>query len=314
MRNVPTVGSLQMAETGAYGKKLGEHLHLDHVPALVSKTIIKAPVAVTRCMLDAPTHGPTSPIPDEDAYMVVLQTGQRSHRELWLDGRSVRTEPLNPGEVALHDLRRRPVFKMYTPIDSLNFYIPRRALDACADDANARRIEELHFTPGIGINDKILALLGSALLPAFEHPDRVSRLFVDHLTLAIVAHLAYSLGGMKDRERPVRGGLALWQERRAKEFIDANLDGDISVMLLARACGLSAKHFARAFRQSTGLAPHQWLLQRRIDKAKRLLCDAQVPLADAALACGFADQSHLTRVFTRAVGLSPGQWRRAHGQ
>jgi len=298
-------------ETGAYGRRLGEHLHLDAVPAIISRAIHKTPVAVTRCALDAPTHGPTSPIPSEDAYMVVLQTGRRSYRELWLDGKSFRTEPLNPGEVALHDLRRRPVFKMYTPIDSLNFYIPRHALDACADDANARKIEELHFTPGIGINDKILAALGTALLPAFQHPDHVSQLFVDHVTSAIVAHLAYSLGGMKDRERPVHGGLARWQERRSKEFVDANLDGAVSVMLLARACGLSSKHFSRAFRQSTGLAPHQWLLQRRIDKAKQLLRGV-LPLADIALACGFADQSHFTRVFTRAVGLSPGQWRRAH--
>jgi AraC-like DNA-binding protein len=246
--------------------------------------------------------------------MVVLQTGQRSYRELWLDGKSVKTEPLNPGEVALHDLRRRPAFKMYTPIDSLNFYVPRHALDSYADDANARRIGELHFTPGIGVSDKILAALGSALMPAFQHSDHVSQLFVDHVTFAIVAHLANALGGMKDQERPPRGGLALWQERRAKEFVDANLDGDMSVMLLARACGLSTKHFSRAFRQSTGLAPHQWLLQRRIDKAKQLLRGAQMPLADVALACGFADQSHFTRVFTRAVGLSPGQWRRAHRQ
>lgn len=302
-----------MTETGAYGRRLGEHLHLDRVPALVSKTTDKALVAVTRCVLDAPSHGPTSPIPGEDAYMVVLQTGQRSHRELWLDGKSVRTEPLNPGEVALHDLRRRPVFKMYTPIDSLNIYIPRCALDACADDANARRIEELNFTPGVGINDEILAALGAALLPAFAHSAHVSQLFVDHVTFAIVTHLAYSLGGMKDQERLTRGGLALWQQRRVKEFVDANLDGNMTVMLLARACGLSTKHFSRAFRQSTGLSPHQWLLHRRIDRAKQLL-RGTLPLADLALACGFADQSHFTRVFTRAVGLSPGQWRRTHRQ
>jgi AraC family transcriptional regulator len=300
-----------MAETGAYGARLGEHLRLDRVPAFVSQAINKAPVAVTRCRLDAPTHGPTSPIPCEDAYMVTLQTGQRSHRELWLDGKPIRTEPLNPGEVALHDLRRGPVFKMYTPIDSLNFYIPRQSLDAYADDANARRIDELRFTPGIGIHDGILAALGSALLPAFERPDHVSRIFIDHVTFAIVAHLAHSLGGMKVQERPARGGLAPWQERRAKEFLDANLDGDVSVMVLARACGLSSHHFSRAFRQSTGMPPHRWLLQRRVDKAKELLRGTNVSLAEIALDCGFADHSHFTRVFTRAVGIGPGQWRRA---
>jgi AraC-like DNA-binding protein len=90
-----------------------------------------------------------------------------------------------------------------------------------------------------------------------------------------------------------------------------DLDGDTSVMVLARACGQSTKHFSRAFCQSIGLPPHQWLLQRRVDKAKQLLRDSRSPLADVAVDCGFADQSHFTRVFTRAVGISPGQWRRA---
>jgi len=301
-----------MAETGAYGARLGEHLRLSHVPAFVSRAINKTPVAVTRCWLDAPTHGPTSPIPGEDAYMVTLQTGLRSDRELWLDGKPIRTEPLNSGEVTLHDLRRQPVFRFYTPIDALNFYIPRQSLDVLADDANARQIDELRFTPGIGINDRILGALGGALLPAFEYPDQVSRLFVDHVTFAIVAQLAHSLGGLKVQERPERGGLAPWQERRAKEFLDANLDGDVSVMVLARACGLSTNYFSRAFRQSTGIPPHRWLLQRRVDKAKQLLRGSNVSLAEIAVDCGFADQSHLTRVFTRAVGISPGQWRRAH--
>jgi AraC family transcriptional regulator len=74
-------------------------------------------------------------------------------------------------------------------------------------------------------------------------------------------------------------------------------------------------HFARAFRQSIGASPHQWLLARRIDKAMSLLAGSDLTLAQIALACGFSDQSHLTRVFKVAVGTSPGRWRRSqmHG-
>jgi AraC-like DNA-binding protein len=301
-----------MAEFGAYGNKLGGYLHLDDVPALVARTTDKKPIAITRCRLDTPAHGPTSPIPSEDAYMVVLQTGESSHRELWLDGKPVRTEPLNPGQVALHDLRRRPVFKIYTPINSVNFYIPRQALDACADDANARWIGDLAFTPGIGVDDRVLAALGSAVLPAFKYPDQVNQLFIDSVTRAVVAHVAQSLGGMQASARPLRGGLAPWQERRAKEVMDANLDGEISLGELANHCGLSISHFSRAFRQSTGTSPHRWLLNQRVEKAKRLLRDRQSPLSEVALACGFADQSHLTRVFTKLSGAGPAAWRRVH--
>jgi AraC-like DNA-binding protein len=83
---------------------------------------------------------------------------------------------------------------------------------------------------------------------------------------------------------------------------------------ITRECGLSTGHFSRAFRQSTGLSPHQWLLQRRIDAARACLRDRDMPLSEVALACGFADQSHFTGIFTRCVGVSPGAWRRSLGE
>ena len=79
---------------------------------------------------------------------------------------------------------------------------------------------------------------------------------------------------------------------------------------LAEECGLSPRHFARAFRQSTGVPPHRWLMRHRVQRAKELLRRQALSLADIALRCGFADQSHFTRVFSREVGFSPGQWRR----
>ena len=80
-------------------------------------------------------------------------------------------------------------------------------------------------------------------------------------------------------------------------------------MELAALCRLSASRFAHAFKASIGVAPHRWLLQRRIERAKSLLKDSGEPLADIALRCGFADQSHFTRVFKRREGASPGVWR-----
>jgi AraC family transcriptional regulator len=107
-----------------------------------------------------------------------------------------------------------------------------------------------------------------------------------------------------------RGGLAPWQERRAKELLEAHLDGQVALAELAAACEHSVRHFARCFRQSTGQSPHRWLIGRRLDKAQSLLEHSAPSLHDVASACGFASQSHFTRVFTRAMGVSPGVWRR----
>jgi AraC family transcriptional regulator len=109
---------------------------------------------------------------------------------------------------------------------------------------------------------------------------------------------------------PLRGGLAPWQERRAKELMSTHLNREISLAFVAGECKLSVSHFARSFKQCTGKPPHRWLLENRVEKAKELLIDAELPLAEIALECGFSDQSHFTRVFSRIAGTSPGTWQR----
>ena len=81
--------------------------------------------------------------------------------------------------------------------------------------------------------------------------------------------------------RALRGGLSPWQERRAKEAMNANLHGDVSIAELARECGLSNSHFARAFKQATGRPPYQWLLEGRVETAQRPAFElADVPPGD----------------------------------
>jgi AraC family transcriptional regulator len=104
---------------------------------------------------------------------------------------------------------------------------------------------------------------------------------------------------------------AAWQERRARELIDARLAENLSLAEVAAACGLSVAQFARAFKRSLGVPPHQFLIERRVERARELLLHTGLPLADVAVRCGFADQSHFTKVFHRKVGTSPGYFRGA---
>ena len=108
------------------------------------------------------------------------------------------------------------------------------------------------------------------------------------------------------------GGLAPWQLRRVTALLAAIGQNSPSVSQLAEECGLSPRQFSRSFTRSTGLPPHRWVLERRVEMAKRLLLDPAKSLADVALACGFASQSHFTRIFSGRVGRSPGAWRRVH--
>jgi AraC-like DNA-binding protein len=214
------------------------------------------------------------------------------------------------GDITIHDLRRQPHAVIDKPVHSLLLHLPRLALDALADDANVPRIADLRHDPGLGIADETVRSLGLSLLPAVRAPDEVSRLFMDHLMLGLGAHVAQTYGGMQAYPKPIQGGLAPWQEKRAKEIFASDLTGATPLQDIALACELSVSHFSRAFRRSAGLAPHAWLLNIRVEAAQDMLRAREASLSTIALACGFADQSHFTRVFTRRVGLSPGAWRK----
>ena len=294
----------------AYGQDLGQKFGAENAPAIVTRSLQRAELAVTELRVDRPLGRLSDPLPRDDAYMICLLLREVPNNAYWEDGRQVSAISLRAGEVTLHDLRREPLALMDKRIHSLLWYLPKSVLNSLADQANVPRIDELRYDPGVGVCDDTIKHLGLSTLPALRRPNEVSRLFADHLTLAFAAHAAQTYGGMRIVPGPLKGGLAPWQERRSKETIAADLHGGTSLSVVAEACGLSVSHFSRAFRRSTGLSPNAWLQQCRVETAKAMLRRGDLSLCMIALACGFADQSHFTRTFTRRVGLSPGAWRR----
>lgn len=299
-----------MREQRARQNPLANAFGLPDAPTLVTRTLHKSAMTVTELKCDRPNLGVTKSIPYEDAYLVALMVRECPDQDLRVDGRPVCVTPLSVGDIMIYDLRRDPVACMRSPFHSLHFYLPRTALDYIADEAGAPRIGDLHYQPGVAIDDPVVRQLLSSLVPAMAKPEEVCPVYVDHVAMALGAHVAHVYGGMQIAQRPPLGGLAPCQERRAKELLSANLNEEVSLSRLAAECGLSVHHFARAFRQSTGVPPHRWLLKHRVERAKELLRNSASPLADVAFECGFADQSHFTRVFTAMVGVSPGAWRR----
>jgi AraC family transcriptional regulator len=159
-------------------------------------------------------------------------------------------------------------------------------------------------------SDPVVHHLGLCLHTARSRPSEMSLACADHIASALEAYLKQALNVAALAPSAARGGLAPWQLRRAKQMLTSRLDEPMSLAELARACKLSPSHFARAFRQTTGQPPHRWLMEQRIEKAKQLLVEPTLSLAQIAQKCGFADQSHFTRMFAQRVQSSPGQWRR----
>ena len=298
-----------MPNSSAFGDEFGKRLKA-RATAYV-RTLRSTQLAVTEIRSDEnPEHGISAPLIREDAFLVALQLADYPVHQYFEDERAAPVASLRAGDTTLYDMKRSPQFIVNNFGHSVHFYLPRAALNMIADSAEARRITELRYQPGAGVDDPVMRALVSSLLPALENLEQANRLFVEHVTMAVGVHAATTYGGMTPLAGPARGGLAPWQMKRAQESLAANLDGDVSLADLAKDCGVSAGHFARAFRQSAGMPPHRWLLQRRVEQAKALLRDRTLSLSDVALSCGFANQSHFTRVFARATGVSPGAWRR----
>jgi hypothetical protein len=180
--------------TAAYGQRLGERVRIENPPAIVTWALSKGKIAVTELRCDIPLQERSGSLPQEDAFLVALHLRDFPNREYWEDGRRASVCDLRAGETSFYDLKRDPTILLDKPYHTLAFYLPRAALDAIADEANAPRIRDLSHKTGACVNDVTISSLGSLLLPAFSHPDQASRLFLDHVMLAFACT---SLGPME---------------------------------------------------------------------------------------------------------------------
>jgi len=136
------------------------------------------------------------------------------------------------------------------------------------------------------------------------------RLLASSLAHEIVDHALLNQVGLRQGLR-LKGGLAPNLRRQLVDYIEAHLDQPITLGELALRCNLSEYHFARMFRSSFGLPPHQYLLARRLHRACQLLQLGVMPLGEIALLCGFASASHFSNRFRQALGATPGEYRSA---
>lgn len=301
-----------MPSSDSYGEAFGKRLNA-RATAFVARTLPKTIIAVTEMRCEDSQNVLSTPPIEEDAYLVGIHFKNFLRYEYWENGKAAPVSTIRPGETIIYDVKRHPTFHLNSAFHTVHFYFPRTALNAIADDANAPRIQDLYYKPAVARADSVLRGMAEALLPLFRGPDRVSRLFMDHVMLAVGHHVAVKYGGMRLKERPILGGLTPYQERRARELLRENLSGEMPLAALASECGLSLVQFSKAFRKTVGIPPHRWVIQQRIILAKTLLRDSPTPLSEVALACGFSDQSHFTRYFSALVGISPGAWRLSVG-
>lgn len=162
----------------------------------------------------------------------------------------------------------------------------------------------------IAVIDWKIRSLASLFEREFRDGGSNGHLYLEGLATALAVHLLRHYGQMRRTPGLARGGIAPARLRRVLEYMDQHLTENIPLANLATLSGLAFHHFAHAFKDSMGVSPHRFLIERRVARARLLLADSHLSVAEVALMLGFADQSHFTEHFRRLTGITPARYRR----
>jgi AraC family transcriptional regulator len=163
----------------------------------------------------------------------------------------------------------------------------------------------IEIVPQVKLDDGFVGDISAYLLLEAETNGATGKLYAESLMTALAAKLINNYSTARVLPHKHKGGLAKHKLRLTVEFINEHLSEDLSLNALATLCGLSQFHFAKAFKQSTGMSPHTFIIARRIERAKLLLRETNLTVSEIAFRLGFADQSHFTKIFRKHTGVTP---------
>lgn len=168
--------------------------------------------------------------------------------------------------------------------------------------------DRAELIPKFGFRDGLIYQIALALQSEIQTSASPDRLYAETLANALAVHLLRNYSVCGDRTPSFQGGLSPQKLKLVTEYVNDNLDSDLSLKELAAIAQLSQYHFCRLFKQSTRLSPYKYIIQCRVERAKQLLRKGDLNLAEIALSCGFSHQSHLHRHFKRLTRVTPKQF------
>lgn len=221
----------------------------------------------------------------------------------WRSGRQSVSKRIAPGQISILPANHPYSVRLRAAGHSVVVSLADKLLTLAAADQN--QFGEVHPVWVHGVEDALLRELVMSLRAELRSVGGSNERYAQTLASALAAHIVrrYSTGRLHLPER--RGGLSAPVLRRVIQHIHEHLEEELTLDRLAAQADRSTCHFARMFKTATGLAPHRYVLNCRLARAKRLLAQGRLGLAEVALAAGFCDQGHLTRCFRQWVGTTP---------
>jgi len=247
-------------------------------------------------------------IPPMRDYMIVSYRRGLTPMERRFDGAWQQTR-CAPGSISLLTRAQRSNWNWSENVDVFHVYLTEALLARLASEALDRPVAEVRLRDVLNVEDAVLTAGVEAIQREAYAPGLGGQLYAQAIAAQLGLHLLRNYAELEVRERPDAGKLSPRQRARLAEYIDSHLDQTLELAQLADVAGLGLSAFARRFRASFGCAPYAYVLERRVERARRLLVDPTRALKQVAADCGFADQAHMTRVFKARLGVTPGAWR-----
>jgi AraC family transcriptional regulator len=193
-------------------------------------------------------------------------------------------------------------------VNVVQLYLPHTTLERVAQEAN--QTERGNLLERTGHPDPITSRLLVSAADTIEGNATLDALFRHQLTDLLATRLLAAHAGAPTMSQPITGGLSPVTLLRAIERLRSDGDTDVSLAALATDAGLSRFHFCRAFKESTGLSPHAWLRQYRLEQAMNMLREPAASVASVAAALGYSSQTAFAAAFRTLTGETPSDWRR----
>jgi AraC family transcriptional regulator len=222
---------------------------------------------------------------------------------------------LRPRQFGILPTRVASSFRLTGTADIMMIYLRGSLVERTAEQIYSLRAGQLDMSPKVGFCDPLLEQVSMEIAAALDRQDaEIDRPYIDELAKAAASQLLRHHTTRRDADTSARSiartadGTAL---ARVRVYIEDNLSGDLSLPILAQVAGLSTAGFAQAFAAAQGETPHQYVIRRRIERAKRLLMSTDASIVEIAFQAGFSSQSHLSDTFRRLNGVTPGAYRDA---
>lgn len=247
--------------------------------------------------------------PMRDFMLVSYQVGTTPMQRRF-DGRWSRTT-CGPGAVSLLTRSQKSHWHWTEGVDVTHLYLAQDFVSEVALEVSGRAVAEVALADVLRTDDPAMAAAIATISAEVDQAGLGGPLYVDAVARQLVILLLRRYAALSFRLKDEVGTLSAAQRRRVVDLIEAGLHDALDLRTLAVELGLGACTFARRFRRSFGVPPHAYIIERRLERARRLLAETGLLTKQVAAMCGFADQAHLTRQFARRFGAAPAAFRKS---